>query len=1807
MPQSADAGSVMPPQLGAAATGYAAAFARSLSACIECARDNNEDVRQRIQQSLLSMAKKDFGMVLDTTARYLLEHKGTGKTPQHQRVSLLRSLKLVAVEYDEQITDKLLHDLTRVAVQDMTAEIDINSPWQLAACDLAVELSCIGPAIAVPYIADQIPATSLPHFFVMRALAEAAERRPLRFLPHLKTVMAKILPILATAKQDNMRFVFAEALASFADAVSQLQTLPELSPRASASSQFQTTDFADSMYTAMSLLLSEWANARELRVRTTVVMAIGKLASVVTAERLEEKMTPLVKTILEGAKREKPKDTLNPLRGATFFVRACVEKAMTATMPHLENLWQSIFKHAANFHALKETEQADLIKCHQEQLRSLEALAGGQPDMILNYIQKTLDLKVGSKDPNVKIAALGALQHLVMQRSLDERLEPFKNHVVAIVRICLEDTDYRVQQAIVRTIMAMGSAETNNYLTCEGGESLVEHVVVQAAKPQHVIDEWKAKNKKLVEAGAPGPGELAALSRSVFNLMFTTRPNLDLVLWPFILEIFGMAQRRPELVSIFVQLCSAVVEVGQRLGNTTDFYFDFEKKVNVPRPEALVATFLPLVAQTASMGKQKMIIVLNAMETLAPLLDEPMKRSHDGTTPLGSLWLNQVPQLRDYIESEEFNQDDYESACTLLFKKSVTVKKEEQWKQSVAAAMAVQCPQWCPANWPAELLKERQCIKRVALNLFGLVISRINMKTFVTEYIDKLVEETDHSSEKQRLGCSSGFGYISINHTDAVLEKLNRVAKPPKQQGGGMFSKKQEQGVDRDYGVGSRATVLLSFGHVARQAPSELFTSRLETHVVPTILELLQNCKDVVVKEAAFAGIQMLSTALRNVYEFNFVSKASVIQAVTIPMLVDAPTQVDPTAFTLLLEGVRALIPTVYLLPTCDPDLTGRLKQVSASGFSKLFAAETDLRPRPANVEEKKGAPATETLSESALVKQLGLLTCAIIESAADMVPSMIEQGHHMAPFLRSAQVHERERSMQAFVAAIKHFGKQLDKRGDELPLLVKGPVELGGGEMPTAVPAVAVEKDQPAKKGLFGGKKKEEKRNSGKLADPIVPEEFSLGVVFARLVPRLADTSLRVRQQALDGLVISLKLYLLRNGETEAITKAIEVVKSVNGRLDYEDETAMVGVMKEIGGAICGFLGEGGKELPMMIDELIVKGLIDPVIDSAVAVCALLAQLFKNLGGAGEEGEEPPLNDDEVQLFAAKLIAALGAVTGPDGLPIAGREDAHRGILLATKSCCKNRPTLVFNHLLTYSVPHPNNLVRGIQTLANDAGLSRLLTNHCLDVLLNAQLFEEGYSSGAKLTLCKPVVAAVCTLGEVFETTKGAEVAKALEAPLICSLLLQLASAHEAPRVQEGVVSEKGLLPAALVCKAIKSFVHAVYSHSMNDRMESTWEDLETNSGFPGGCAQMITYLVHELHEEEGDREKKPDAEGALELPPTSACTIVEELYDFMRHYVQKVYDCHRWCAMTVLGQLLYHAKGNDHLLQGIVNGLLSRASADEKVPIKLQAIRGYGHLPVHEYEAIRLYVMPVIASLSQCCADPHTDVCLISLGTLEQFVQKIGCKTELSAVVVSICNRTKVCLDLPEHTMRAAGCSLFGTMVKLSALGDIDYQVMENAVYGHLAGLLVHVNDGEAAVRGNCKTALHELVGWLNADPPTKKSREHLERLFNKEHVAPTKATNYDEFANEFAKIWVRHYEDRMNDLLVALAGYFQSPWGSVRAAAAILCGSILRHLSSADQARSNLESTCAGLMGLLRKDSDSLVRLKAARALGMLGDMK
>eukprot|EP00659_Diplonema_papillatum_P016366 gene16366-25088_t len=515
---------------------YNNAFSKSVQALVESAKDPSSEVRDHINGALLSMAQKNFGSVLNVICQFLTNNK-VGNTPTHQRVTLLRSIRRISQEYDDQVSDKLMLELVTVCYADMTHTIDINSEWQQAACQTAAELCCINPGACVPYLINQIPGTTLPHYFIVSALSQAADSRPIRFIPYMKECLSKFMPILGMAKQDIIRCVTANALASFAEAIFQLYALPELSPRSQPAAKAKADDYYDGMYTALSLLVNDWSGTKELRARNAVCMAMGKLSCVVHAERLSERLPQLVKLLCTAVRKEKPSDVRDTLKGMTFLIQAGMDKLPTQLEIHLPELFGAVFHQIVVYNGLGTTQQTELLKNHQELMLSVEAMALGSTQTVLSFIQAQLDVKFGSKDVTTRCAALGIIRHLVQRQHLDACLAPLKNNVVAVVRTCLEDTDYRMQKTVVQTIMSMGAAVTNNFLACDGADVLVQYVVVHSAHGPHTIHEWKLKNKKLDDAGQPGPGDLRHLATSVLSLFNTTLPNLDTVMWPFVLEM----------------------------------------------------------------------------------------------------------------------------------------------------------------------------------------------------------------------------------------------------------------------------------------------------------------------------------------------------------------------------------------------------------------------------------------------------------------------------------------------------------------------------------------------------------------------------------------------------------------------------------------------------------------------------------------------------------------------------------------------------------------------------------------------------------------------------------------------------------------------------------------------------------------------------------------------------------------------------------------------------------------------------------------------------------------------------------------------------------------------------------------------------------------------------------------------------------------------------------------------------------------------------------------------------------------------
>jgi len=194
--------------------------ARCVGSLLASADDDSETVRDQVIASLRILAGKNLADVLQACCNWLTKNKH-GDTSRKQRLIVCRAIVEILKSHATpgSIADKLLADLVTAAFAEMTAINEISDDWANEACTLYVELCDLAPATGMKALLEAIPSGQVPHYFVLKAASDFAALSPLRFLPFLKEVLAKLLPILSMAKQDNHRAIFSYAMGMFCDAI----------------------------------------------------------------------------------------------------------------------------------------------------------------------------------------------------------------------------------------------------------------------------------------------------------------------------------------------------------------------------------------------------------------------------------------------------------------------------------------------------------------------------------------------------------------------------------------------------------------------------------------------------------------------------------------------------------------------------------------------------------------------------------------------------------------------------------------------------------------------------------------------------------------------------------------------------------------------------------------------------------------------------------------------------------------------------------------------------------------------------------------------------------------------------------------------------------------------------------------------------------------------------------------------------------------------------------------------------------------------------------------------------------------------------------------------------------------------------------------------------------------------------------------------------------------------------------------------------------------------------------------------------
>lgn len=109
------------------------------------------------------------------------------------------------------------------------------------------------------------------------------------------------------------------------------------------------------------------------------------------------------------------------------------------------------------------------------------------------------------------------------------------------------------------------------------------------------------------------PQELRGICDNVLNLATTTISAMVPVLWPYLLETI-VPSKYTEAVSIVCKCVAAIAEQ-KREREDPDYMIDFDRSVNLPKPQAIICRLLVLLNDPLKRGNPG-IHILHTLKAL---------------------------------------------------------------------------------------------------------------------------------------------------------------------------------------------------------------------------------------------------------------------------------------------------------------------------------------------------------------------------------------------------------------------------------------------------------------------------------------------------------------------------------------------------------------------------------------------------------------------------------------------------------------------------------------------------------------------------------------------------------------------------------------------------------------------------------------------------------------------------------------------------------------------------------------------------------------------------------------------------------------------------------------------------------------------------------------------------------------------------------------------------------------------------------------------------------------------------------------
>jgi len=700
-----------------------------------------------------------------------------------------------------------------------------------------------------------------------------------------------------------------------------------------------------------------------------------------------------------------------------------------------------------------------------------------------------------------------------------------------------------------------------------------------------------------------------------------------------------------------------------------------------------------------------------------------------------------------------------------------------------------------------------------------------------------------------------------------------------------------------------------------------------------------------------------------------------------------------------------------------------------------------------------------------------------------------------------------------------------------------------------------------------------------------------TLGRIIGRLIPRITESVVSIRKYGLDGIYLIMRIQsFLKSEELPDYIQRLGPLRSE--LLEATSMKELFDVTKELSQILC----EGIKDkthLTNLIDTCI-DTLTDCELDGANSACIILNGLIRQ---RGREMEHDAAN------YVKKMLKLIPQFTTQQ------REQIVSGLLHAIRGFTRHFPLLVMNTLLQQPVPHSNEVIKSFQIISTDPQLSQQLLDHLLDLINNAQLYEEKRTSEVDMDLIPThnTVSATQALYEILSVDDFTQTCLKNYAAIVISGLVRVGSANE---MTVNPPSKYAQQVVVNFYKLTQEYKRANVEEEEEEHDEDDTTGTAASEKKPSMATEFPAAVVDGLIQK---KMYADSVQSVLEVICKENPEQVRPMFEYVKQFISRTFIGQRVIATCIVSVLLNHIQNDRELVHDCINALLSRSGTDEKVVVKLYALRGLSNLSVHPKDILHQYVTPVIGALLSNLEDLNQQVVLEAMQSVKK-IFTIADDQYISPLLMNLCVRLKPSFEKKDAQIREFSIRLFGALSRFC--DGVMRDTLVSTIFNNLPILMCHINDPDHNVSMACRWALNQLVPALKSESFVRifSERDAFKLATDNQSsgmvingtINTTNAFNqsidFDEFSQVFAKTWIQEFPERISDLVMNLVVFYKSEWHTVCASACLIIGHLLANLTQEQKSRVNLRHTCHGLTELLKSPSP-LIREKVSKMLGLL----